>query len=101
STDRPIGPQGAMMLLTLTLLIAVTPEQDFAARCAAPGVLVCQGFDDASVFTRATWPATGLYGMSQNSGPMRGTADSTIKSSGPSALRFEIQGNTDADAAGM
>ena len=67
---------------------AQTPEADFQARCSAPGVTACMGFDNASDFVRAS-SGTGLRGADQNAGPLFGSQDSTIKKSG-SSLKFHI-----------
>src|SRR5882762_7102919 len=40
---------------------AATPEADFAARCAASGVLVCQAFDNASTFVYSPSQTEGLF----------------------------------------
>ncbi len=70
---------------------------DFASRCAAPGVLVCEGFDDTTDFVksddeglRLPWAGNALLGFQ----------DTVIKASGESALRFDIHGRTQADVAG-
>jgi hypothetical protein len=87
------------MAMTPEVSAATTPEQDFAARCAAPGVLVCQGFDDSSIFTYSPTQTQGVY-------PIWGTTtlriyqDTSIKASGTSSMRFDIPSQTDADASG-
>jgi hypothetical protein len=78
---------------------AATALQDFQQRCAAPGVLVCQGFDSPSAFVPAVYPASGLY--PSGAGLYKGTMDTSITASGAGALRFEIDGLTTADPAGF
>jgi hypothetical protein len=74
-------------------------DADFQARCSAPGVLVCKGFDDPSAFVPAVWPNPGLY--PGGDGVYRGTLDTTIKRSGAGSLRFAILGSTGANSAGQ
>ncbi len=64
---------------------AAAALQDFKARCTAPGVVFCQGFDDASgfqqnvnIFPNATYP--GIYP----------TQDTTVMRSGTSSIRIDI-----------
>jgi hypothetical protein len=66
-----------------------TALQDFQTRCAQPGVVVCQGFDDPAVFTPAKWPASGLYPANDNV-TYGGTLDPTITASGAGSLKFTI-----------
>lgn len=53
---------------------AATPEEDFKARCDAPGVVKCLGFDNATGIT--------LMGAAK--------IDNTMKSSGAGSMRVEI-----------
>ena len=66
---------------------------NFQARCTAPGVLTCVGFDSAADFS-----STLLY--PDNGGQLRGTLDTNVKASGNGALRFEIPSNSDANTSG-
>jgi hypothetical protein len=75
-----------------------TALQDFQQRCAAAGVLVCEGFDSASDFVVQTTASTGLFAGSNG---VKGTMDTSITTSGAGALRFEIDGNTQAGGAGF
>jgi len=61
--------------------------QDFQTRCAQTGVLVCQGFDDPSVFTPAVWPASGAYPADNGAFP---AFDPTVSASGGGSMRFTI-----------
>lgn len=72
---------------------------NFRERCAAGGVLVCEGFDDPSLFQPAIYPGSGLYPA--GSGLFKGTMDSTVVASGKGALRFEIDPYTSANSAGF
>ena len=80
-------------------IAAATPEADFAARCAASGVLVCEGFDSASTFVYSQSQSQGLYPISGTQ-TIRGFQDSAIKASGTSSLRFDILTNTQDDNSG-
>jgi hypothetical protein len=71
---------------------------DFATRCHAAGVLVCEGFDTPDKLAAAKWPATGLYPAAD--GALRGTLDPQVKASGTGSLRFEIPTHSPANAAG-
>lgn len=73
--------------------------EDFRDRCAAPGVIVCQGWEDPSAFRRVTEPDSGLYPRLSN-GVYKGSQDTTFMASGHGSLRFEVSGKTSADAAG-
>jgi hypothetical protein len=65
--------------------------KDFQARCASPGVFVCEGFDEASKFVPGHSPNTGLYPGSDNT--IEIVQDTTIKASGNGSLRFPIKAN--------
>jgi hypothetical protein len=75
------------------------PPADFSSRCAAPGVLVCEGFDDAAKFQSVISPADGLY--PDGAGSYEGRMDRDITASGAGSLRFEIDPHTGANAAGF
>jgi len=94
------GNIGTAVAVTVTVSnTGVTPAmQDFEARCSAAGVIVCQGFDDPSVLTPPTWPASGLYPGDTNDTSLV-SLDSTIAVSG-SSLKFTIPGLASADPAG-
>ncbi|MEM6994692.1 MAG: hypothetical protein AAF721_29530 [Myxococcota bacterium] len=67
---------------------------DFEQRCAAPGVLVCQGFDSPV-------RDDGFEGLWAGEGaavPPR--IDETVAASGASSLRLTVAGRTEADGAG-
>lgn len=71
-------------------------SSDFAARCAAPGVVKCVGFDS---------PADIAGGDNDNSGINRDgtsipTLDSTVKTSGASSLKFTVPAVSDANSSG-
>jgi hypothetical protein len=81
-----------------TLPTAGGGSSDFTSRCTAPGVVVCQGFDDSAVFTPAVWPAPGLYAAGDNQ--YHGTFDTAVKASGGGSLKFEIPSGSGANGAG-
>jgi hypothetical protein len=68
-----------------------TALQDFQSRCATPGVIVCEGFDNASEFAPATFPNTGLYPGNDNT--IEVIQDTSIFASGGGALHFPIKAN--------
>jgi hypothetical protein len=78
---------------------AQTADQDFAARCAAPGVIVCRGWDDSDEFVRPVYPGDGLY--PDGSGTIRGTRDTSVRASGSSALKFTIPSVSGQNSAGQ
>ena len=74
-------------------------QASFDERCAAPGVLVCEGFDDPGSFVAASWPDSGLY-PPWGETEVRGYFDEGIKTSGAGSLRFDIHSQTGSDTAG-
>lgn len=88
----------------LFLLLALAPQSawaapaaadaDFSARCDAPGVTLCVGFDNFSTdiqpFLDPVWN-TSIY---------RGSFDSSQAASGAGSLRFEIPPFTGEDTSG-
>jgi hypothetical protein len=75
-----------------------TDLQDFATRCKAAGVLICEGFDVPEEFAAAKWPGPGVYPAYDKIA--RGTLDPKIKASGRGSLRFEIPTHSGANGAG-
>lgn len=65
---------------------------DFAARCAAAGVLRCNGFDQTSDLGSGLYPAS--------DGVIRASIDTSIKASGTGSLKFTIPASGSANAAG-
>jgi len=76
-----------------------TALQDFQNRCAQAGVIVCQGFDDASVFAPATYPASGVYPDGGNSFSHI-SQDTTVSASGGGSLKFTVPSMAGANNAG-
>jgi hypothetical protein len=76
--------------------------QDYETRCAQPGVIVCQGFDDASVFAPAAYPASGLYpgDTTVNGTAYLGTFDTAQAASGAGSLMFTIPSMTGSNPSG-
>jgi hypothetical protein len=69
-------------------------DADFLARCSAPGVLKCIGFDSASDFIAGTtiFPA--------DDGQIRAIRDTSTRASGTSALRFDIPPFSSSNSSG-
>jgi hypothetical protein len=68
------------------------PDADFKARCGAPGVVRCVGFDFAADVKPHLDPAwDGIY---------RADVDSTVKASGGGSLRFTIPTRSGANSSG-
>ncbi len=72
--------------------------QDFQNRCAAAGVIVCQGFDDPAVFTHLN--AGSLHSGSYPGSVGYGTQDTTNAASGAGSLMFTVPSFGDADPNG-
>lgn len=62
---------------------ASSADADFAARCAAPGVTLCQGLDTEAAI------AAGIE--TANDGTRQGFPDAAIKTSGASSLKFTFR----------
>lgn len=81
------GSNGFTLRLTPATL---TPEQDFAARCAAAGVLVCEGFDSLSFSGTYVAPPSGN----------QISIDSVNKVSGGGSLKFTVPAQAPANTSG-
>lgn len=115
--------RGSLTARSLTTLIvlaydlraarASVVDADFAARCAASGVIRCYGFDDLDDLTSGhpltlTQPHDGtasrIYppagGAQLCTSGQCWALDTTIRSSGAGALRFEFPSSSPADASG-
>jgi len=96
------GNTGTAVGVTVTVSnTASTTGQDFTTRCAAAGVLVCQGFDTAATF--ALTDANGGPGWHlETDCPTWPTPcvqrDTTVAFSGASSARLDIYGNTGENA---
>ena len=73
-----------------------SPLQDFQTRCAQPGVVVCEGFDNASTFAQ-TGGRQGIHPSTGNGSVM--TQDATTARSGTSA-HCVVPAQTGPDACG-
>jgi hypothetical protein len=76
-------------------------DDDFHARCHAPGVIKCEGWDDPSAFIPAAGGggyADGLYPASD--GSYQGRMDTTNKTSGAGSLMFVIRPRVTANWTG-
>jgi hypothetical protein len=86
------GTVGNAVGVTVTVSNSSTTSlQDFQARCATSGVIVCEGFDNASEFVPATWSSTGLYPGSDNT--IEIVQDTSIFASGGGSLHYPIKAN--------
>jgi hypothetical protein len=63
----------------------VSADADFQARCAASGVIMCEGFNNTT-----TDIVQGENLFPSNSGAYLGTLDTSIKSSGAGSLKFTL-----------
>jgi len=85
-----------ILLASAHATLAQTPDQDFATRCAAPGVIKCVGFNDNTEVVRDVnlFP---IFGTNT----FLGSVDTTTRASGAGSLRFDIPANAPgADMAG-
>jgi hypothetical protein len=97
--NQPISAAVATTLLMLLVpftALAGLPEDDFASRCAAPGVIKCVGFDDPAQIA-GPWDGPSGILAGDNTTPK---LDGTTKASGNSALLFTIPSNTGPNSAG-
>lgn len=103
--DMPLAPRLTYLVLGFAAVLGCATASaqtatdaataDFNARCSAAGVVDCQGFDDASVFTQA-----GGLNPRYGTTTYGGFQDTSVKMSGNSSLRFDIVDGTGADVAG-
>lgn len=86
SPNREGGSQApkSSMLTTSSLVSG----SDFQARCSAPGVVRCNGFDSATDLGSGGWGAN--HSPLPNAGGVAPTLDTTVKASGNSSLKFTI-----------
>jgi len=101
--------------LTITTSTATPPPQppstsadaDFQARCAAPGVVKCQGFNTmgspgSADLVRYDVNASQANVLPRSDGQYRATVDTSIKKSGAGSLRFQLDaGYASANIAGQ
>lgn len=75
----------------------VTPVlTDFAARCGAPGVVKCVGFDSLADISGG-----GNFGVAPNQSGVKPAIDTAVKASGSGSLMFTIPSNSGADSSGI
>ena len=84
---------------------ALSADSDFAARCAAPGVLRCVDFDTAAWLARAHPLDQECWGcdfgvMSNNFLSNVPTIDTTVKASGAGSMKFTIPVGATSSSAG-
>lgn len=80
----------------------------FEARCQAPGVVRCIGFDSTADFNTGSGGTNGAWGYDfgilapyGTSDYSRATRDTSVMASGASSLRFTIPPSSGADSSGM
>lgn len=73
------------------------PSGDFATRCSAPGVAKCVGFDTAADIAGSWGNVSGLVA---GPGTVAPVLDTSVKSSGASALKFTVPSNSGAGSSG-
>jgi chitodextrinase len=83
------GNVGNAIGVTVTISNSgTTPLADFQARCGQPGVIVCQGFDDAAGIPHSNGTDSGA--LPANNGTSYPTQDTSVVASGSGSLRFDI-----------
>jgi hypothetical protein len=96
----------AAALVMIQALSVAAQTNDFATRCAAPGVVKCVSFDTDADFSHGAGGSQGAWGARSGVLPAGGTStyravrDSSVKVSGASALRFDIPATSGSDGAG-
>ncbi len=95
------------LLALQALPAAAQTTNDFAARCAATGVLKCVSFDTDADFNTGAGGTQGAWGARSGYIPPYGTADysrvlrdTSQAADGASSLRFTIGSQTGSDVAG-
>jgi chitodextrinase len=92
------GNQASSTLVTVTVNNSGTtpppgPDADFQARCSAPGVIKCVGFDSDSDYIQGSTIFPGDQGYQY-------LRDTSIYASGGSSLRFRVPANSSSDSSG-
>src|SRR6185437_10290872 len=97
----------ALVVAVVAVREAPAATNDFATRCATPGVLKCVSFDTDADFSQGAGGTQGAYGSRSGIIPPYGTSDysravrdTTQAADGASSLRFTIASNTGSDVAG-
>jgi len=103
----------ASQSITVAVSSSTTPtstssaDGDYQARCAAPGVVKCQGFNTMGVYGNADLIKLSTDSVHGNiyprgDGQYRADVDTTIKRSGSGSLRFKMDGGyANANIAGQ
>jgi len=78
-----------------------TALQDFQARCATPGVIVCEGFDRAAEFVPSQGPQSTVSGLYSNDVCCQIVQDTTTYASGGGALKFPIKANDGSNGSSV
>src|SRR5258705_10328596 len=74
-----------LLLVPLVRTQTATPDADFAARCTAPGVVKCVGFDNTTADI-----VRNVNLVPDGNGTFRGGLDTATKTSGAGSLRFDL-----------
>jgi hypothetical protein len=99
----------ALVLLVAHVVVpaadALTADADFAARCAAPGVLRCHSFDTAASIPRNNPLGHESWGsdfgiMANGNNPNVPTIDTTTKASGAGSMKFTFPVGSTSSSAG-
>ena len=76
-----------LWLLLPFAALSATPASDFSARCAASGVVLCNGLDSSGDLTANSASIQTAY-----DGSTQGAIDTVQKASGAGSLRFKMRG---------
>ncbi len=93
----------SVALMTAPALSVAAQANDFATRCAAPGVVKCVSFDTSADFTTGSGGGNGAWGARFGVIPQSSTSnyyvtrDTSIKADGASSMRFDIPAQHGAD----
>ena len=94
------GNVGTSVGVSVTVSNSVTTAtQNFQARCAQPGVLTCQGFDDSAIFSTVVNEAALTDGFGTASHPNL-TRDTSVFVSGGSSANFFIPAGAGENSTG-
>ena len=92
------GNVGTSIAVSVTVSnTASSADQNFQMRCAQPGVLNCQGFDDPNIFTTITSETNHTDGFNQTLVGTNVSRDTTVFLSGTSSVKFSNPQNANTD----
>ncbi len=99
-TPTPTPTPTPVQTPTLTPAPAGSADADFAARCAAPGVVRCIGFDSPADIAGRYKDNTGVLYHGDFSSAPAPSIDSNTKASGNGSLRFTVPSKSDEGVPG-